>query len=396
MKTLFLLLVVPVAMAQSAFDGTWKVDLGKSQFSTKPDVFVLLDGRYSCPTCLPPIDVKADGTDQPVAGHPRYDTMRVDVVDNRTVIITEKKNGKTVQTLKTVISQDGNTADWEFGSNLASDHPVTGKGQDIRVGPGPAGSHVISGSWRSTKMEGVSDSGLLFTYKVTGDVLAMTTPAGRSFTAKLDGSEAPYKGDPATTSVSVKRLDENTLEETDRDDGKVKTVSRITLSADGKALTIASTDKQQGTTELEVADRQVADSSTNSELEREKTAITQLEDEWLTALNNADVDAIAKILADDFVRPAPDPSRFVDKADLLSFYRSHLSRQGPDKARIENMTVTIYGHTALARGELTTTDTGGRIIRRLLFTDIFVQRDGKWQAVSAQENPVTGPQISNH
>jgi hypothetical protein len=35
-----------------------------------------------------------------VTGHPRYyDTMKVDVVDDRTVMITEKKNRQTVQPL---------------------------------------------------------------------------------------------------------------------------------------------------------------------------------------------------------------------------------------------------------------------------------------------------------
>jgi ketosteroid isomerase-like protein len=133
--------------------------------------------------------------------------------------------------------------------------------------------------------------------------------------------------------------------------------------------------------------QQVPEKSKNSGLERERAAVAKLEDQWLTALNNADVDAIAKILGDDFLRPAPDPGRFVNKADLLSFYRSHLSPQGPDKRRIENMTVTVYGPTALARGELTTTNSEGHVIRKVLFTDVFVQRDGKWQAVSAQENP---------
>lgn len=142
--------------------------------------------------------------------------------------------------------------------------------------------------------------------------------------------------------------------------------------------------------------QQVAEKSKNSEVEREKAAVAHLEDEWLNALNNANVNAIAEVLADDFVRPAPDPGRFVDKADLLSFYRSHLLPQGPDQRRIEDMTVTLYGSTALARGVLTTTNSEGHVIRKLLFTDVFVQRDGKWQAVSAQENPVTTPQISSH
>ena len=54
-----------LAAAQSAFDGTWKVDMNKVDFPKKPDVFLLQDGMYECKTCTPPYKVKADGTDQP-------------------------------------------------------------------------------------------------------------------------------------------------------------------------------------------------------------------------------------------------------------------------------------------------------------------------------------------
>jgi ketosteroid isomerase-like protein len=136
--------------------------------------------------------------------------------------------------------------------------------------------------------------------------------------------------------------------------------------------------------------------SRDTELEREKATVTRLEEEWLNALNSANVNAIAEVLADDFVRPAPDYGHFVTKADLLSFYRSHLTPQGSDHRRIEDMTVTVYGSTALARGLLTTTNSEGHIIRRLLFTDAFVKREGKWQAVSAQENAVPTPVTPAH
>jgi ketosteroid isomerase-like protein len=126
-----------------------------------------------------------------------------------------------------------------------------------------------------------------------------------------------------------------------------------------------------------------------SEVDLDKTAVADLEEEWLKALDQADVNAIAEVLADDFVRPAPDPGQFVNKADLLQFYRSHLSPQTSGQKRIEDMTVTLYGSTALARGVLITTNSEGQVIRKLLFTDVFVKRAAKWQAVSAQENAVT-------
>src|SRR5713226_5681651 len=251
------LLTPGLAMAQSVFDGTWKVDMKTAQFPTKPDVYLLQDGMYHCKTCVPPIDIKADGQDQKVSGHPYYDLMSVKVVDDRTIEETDKKNGKTVGTSKSWVSPDGNTMMFEFSDSSATNaDPVTGKGEETRVAKGPAGSHAISGSWRMSKMESMSDNGLAFTYKVAGDSLTMTNPTGQSYTAKLDGTEAPYKGDTGTTSVSVKKVDMNTMEETDKRDGKVITVSRITVSADGKSMTITWDDKLHGTNGKVVAQKQ--------------------------------------------------------------------------------------------------------------------------------------------
>jgi hypothetical protein len=179
------------------------------------------------------------------------------VVDAKTVEETDKRNGKVVATSKTTISADGKTATFEFSDSSASNAgPVVGKGTSTRVAPGPPGSHAISGSWRITKMESMSENGLTFTYKTTGNTLSMTSPVGQSYTAKLDGTEAPYKGDLGTTSVSVKALAKNVLEETDKRNGKVITVFRITLSADGKTLSITAEDKLHGTTTHFTADKQ--------------------------------------------------------------------------------------------------------------------------------------------
>ncbi len=254
---LLLLLVTPViSMAQSALDGTWKFQMDKSQFSKKPDVYLLQDGVYHCKTCVPVIDVKADGTDQKVTNHPYYDTVSVKVVDDRTVEQTQKKDGKTVATSKTVVSSDGKTATFEFTDSTASTEPVTGKGESTRVAKGPTGSHAISGSWRTTKVEGLSDNALTVTFKTDADTLNMTAPTGQSYSAKLDGSDSPFKGDPGTTSVSVKRLGKNSFEETDKRDGKPITVQRMTISSDGKTMNMVVNDKLHGTTSQFVATKQ--------------------------------------------------------------------------------------------------------------------------------------------
>jgi hypothetical protein len=251
------LLTPGLAMAQSAFDGTWKVDLKTAKFPEKPDVYLLQDGMYHCRTCAPPVDVKADGQDQKVSGHPYYDMKSVKILDDRTIEETDKKNGKVVATSKTWVSADGKMLMFEFTDSSATNaDPVTGKGEATRVAKGPEGSHAISGSWRASKMDTMSDNGLMFTYKVVGDSLTMTTPTGQSYTAKLDGTEAPYKGDPGTTSVSVKKMDKNSMEETDKREGKVISIARMTLAADGKNMTIAVEDKLHGTTMQFTAQKQ--------------------------------------------------------------------------------------------------------------------------------------------
>lgn len=256
MKKLFLLaalaaLLMPVvAAAQNALDGTWKVDMNKVDFPKKPDIFVLQNGTYTCKTCTPPYTVKADGTDQPISGHPYADSIAIEVVNDHEIKETDKKNGKVVGTSTTTVSSDGNTVAFEFSdsSNTNGGPPVKGKGEATLVAKGPAGSHAVSGSWRTTKMESLSDNATTWTYKISGDEITMTNPTGQTYTAKLDGTEAPMKGDLGITSVTVKLLGKNTLEETDKREGKVIGVSKMTVAPDGKTAKISFTDTRQNRT----------------------------------------------------------------------------------------------------------------------------------------------------
>ena len=244
------LLLMPIlASAQSPFDGTWKTNMNNVDWSKKPDVYVLKDGMYACKTCTPPYEIKADGTDQKVTGHPYYDTVAIKVISDHEIEETDKKNGKVVATTKITLSPDGNALAFDFSdSSNTNGAPVTGKGEETRVAKGPAGSSPISGSWRMTKMASMSDNATTVTYKVSGDELTMTSPTGQSYTAKLNGTDAPMKGDPGVTTVSVKMIGKNTFEETDKRDGKVLGVFKATVQPDGKTINAAYDDKQQGRT----------------------------------------------------------------------------------------------------------------------------------------------------
>jgi hypothetical protein len=53
-------------------------------------------------------------------------------------------------------------------------------------------------------------------------------------------------GDPGQTSVSMKRIDDRTIDETDKRDGKIIGTSRLTVSADGRTMTVVWKDALRG------------------------------------------------------------------------------------------------------------------------------------------------------
>jgi len=256
-KLLFLLLLVPaLSWAQSPFDGTWKVDMSKSKLPKKPDVYVLQNGTYECKSCVPPVNIKADGQFQPITGDPYRDALMVKVVDDKHVEFASQKEGKQVATTTRTVSDDDKTmtVQWSYSGNPAGG-PVSGTDHMKRVAKGPAGANAISGSWRDEKSDVATPDAITFTFKSAGDSLGYSTPTGQSYDAKIDGTEAPYKGDPGTTSVSLKRIGDS-IEETDKRDGKVISVSKMTVAKDGKNMVIDVDDKLNGTTATYVAVKQ--------------------------------------------------------------------------------------------------------------------------------------------
>ena len=248
MKKLFfaLTLLVPTALfAQSPFDGTWKTNLDQSKLSPKPLEFSLSNGTYDCTSCAPKVHVKADGSDQAVSGQP-YDTLAVKEVDARTVKFSAKKNGKTSWEQTRAVSEDGKTETIKTTSYPPnSTSPVTAEAILEREGKAPDRANAISGSWKLKKMS-ESENALISTYKTSGEGLTMTTSTGGSWTAKFDGKEYPVKGSYNVDTVTLNKINDHEIETSYKRDGTLIEVDKLTVSADGKTMTIVSEAKQTG------------------------------------------------------------------------------------------------------------------------------------------------------
>jgi hypothetical protein len=241
------------ATGADPINGTWKTDLASIKIDSKPDQYLVKDGQFSCPTCTPPIMVAADGAfhavDRPYADH-----MSVKIDDDHNVTRTNQKGGKTTYQEKFSVSADGNTLNINF-NDTSGTKPVTGTFVETRAAAGPAGSHALSGSWQPQKPSNVSDEGLTVTMNADNDMLHVSTPAGVSYDAKLDGTETPIKGDIGGTTASVKKLGAGSYQETDKRGGKVTDVITMTVGTDGK-LSFKDENKLNGSTTTSVANKQ--------------------------------------------------------------------------------------------------------------------------------------------
>ena len=234
-------------------NGTWKTDLASIKIDSKPDQYLVKDGQFSCSTCTPPIAVAADGAFHPVS-RPYADHMSVKIDDDHNVTRTNQKGGKTTYQEKLSVSSDGKTLNISF-NDTSGTKPVTGTFVETRAAPGPAGAHALSGSWQPQKPANVSDEGLTVTISADNDMLHLSTPAGQSYDAKLDGTETPIKGDIGGTTASVKKLGAGSYQETDKRGGKVTDVVTMTVGADGK-LSFKDENHLNGSTVTSVANKQ--------------------------------------------------------------------------------------------------------------------------------------------
>ena len=116
-----------------------------------------------------------------------------------------------------------------------------------------------------------------------------------------------------------------------------------------------------------------------------KQELLSLENRWLQVEN--DPVALEDILAPDFLHVVP--GGIITKDQHLRFVREHPAPSQRSEKRFEDLHVRVYGEAGIVNGAVIETTEHGK--RKTLFTDVFAYRDGKWQAVNAQELPETAP-----
>src|ERR1700733_1637062 len=245
MRLLFPTLLLPAAvLAGTGFDGTWKANMESLKTTGKPVVLLLAGGDYTCSSCNPPYTVKADGAEHKVTGRAYFDSVQVTVTGPNSAEIVLKQGSKEVVRFSDTVSADGATVTSKVTNHVGA-QTVTDEFRAKRVAAAPAGSHPLSGSWQE-QQHFRGDLGTV-QYRMSAEGLQMRWN-GQSYDAKFDGKEYPVAGDPGKTTVSLKKINATTVEETDHRQGKVVDEIRLALAKDGNTITVTDKDIAHGQT----------------------------------------------------------------------------------------------------------------------------------------------------
>ena len=254
MRLLFptLLLLATAALAGIGFDGTWKTNVESLKTTGKPMVLLLTGGAYTCVFCNPPYSVKADGAEHKVTGQAYFDTVEVKVTGPNSAEIVLKRGSKELVRFSDTVSADGTTLTSKVTNHVGA-QTETDEFTAKRVAAAPADSHPLSGSW--VEQQHVAGEQRPVQYRMTAEGFQMRGN-GQSYDAKFDGKEYPVAGDPSKITVSLRKIDVATVEETDHRQGKVVDEIRLELAKDGNAITVIDKDIAHGQTITYTLERQ--------------------------------------------------------------------------------------------------------------------------------------------
>jgi hypothetical protein len=217
--------------ADNPFVGDWKLNPSRSKFTDVMKVESLGANKYAFDFGSGSAEkIAVDGTDQPgLSGT----TLSVSVEGPDTWKVVRKKDGRTLLTGIWKLSQDGNTLSDNYTEFQPNGSPSTVNYLYKRTAAGTG----FAGTWEATMA--MDEVFVIQIRPYEGDGLSFIRSSDDTRNVKFDGKDYPNVGRGAAqgSTSSARRVDERTLEITDKIKGKITRTLQIEISPDLKTLT---------------------------------------------------------------------------------------------------------------------------------------------------------------
>ncbi|HEV2578708.1 MAG TPA: hypothetical protein VGU25_15995 [Acidobacteriaceae bacterium] len=218
------------ALAQSPWNGTWKLNQAKSHMTGDTYTLTKSGDTYHMNGGSFQFDYACDGKDYPIFGGETVSCKETPT----TVDSVYKQNGKTVQTTKHQLDASGKSYTSISTNMLAAGGTTVSKTTFTRVGQGTG----FTGTWKSTSTS--TNHVETFTLAVNGNSLHVDVPEEHvTWEGKLDGTPAAVHGPnvPDGVMISEKLEGPKKMVSDVTVDGKHVSHSEDTMNADGKSYT---------------------------------------------------------------------------------------------------------------------------------------------------------------
>ena len=113
---------------------------------------------------------------------------------------------------------------------------------------------------------------------------------------------------------------------------------------------------------------------------KDESALVQIEERWVQAVEHHKPEVLDCILADDF-EEAQFNGQLSHRSELLTSAAQHQQVH----YQLSELHAHVYGDFGYVRGIGVALKNGGADVVKNRFTDIFVFRDGRWQCVAGHE-----------
>jgi ketosteroid isomerase-like protein len=118
--------------------------------------------------------------------------------------------------------------------------------------------------------------------------------------------------------------------------------------------------------------------------------LKKMEMDRAVAVVNADVATLDKTTSDDYVFVNMN-GRMAGKSEMIEGFKSGQSKLTSEE--LSDLKVRVYGNTAVVTGKADVKGTlgGADATGQILFTRVYVKKDGRWQSVSLQQTRAANP-----
>jgi hypothetical protein len=232
-----LLLFASLAMgmaraAENPFMGEWKLNPSASRMPDEMKIESKGGNTYSFDFGGGAETIVVDGTDQP--GAYGGTTLSVKADGPESWIVERKKDGRLLLRAAWKLSKDGSTLT-DLYRQFERDGSTISMSMDY-VYQRSGGGSGFAADWQSVK-ETMNSPFVLQVKAYEADGLSFIIPSEHATkNVKLDGKE--YPNQTPDSSSSARRVDEQTLEMTDKVGEKVSDTREFRISTDGKTLTM--------------------------------------------------------------------------------------------------------------------------------------------------------------